>query len=340
MTTAVVILNWNGAQHLETYLPSVAEHSKEARVIVADNGSTDESEAVVNRFEGVEWLALPQNYGFAEGYNRALKQIEADIYVLLNSDVRVTANWLEAPLNRIVNDESVGAVQPKILADQRPSAFEYAGAAGGYIDALGYPYCRGRIFDTVEEDKGQYDDAVPVDWATGACCFVRASAWHALGGLDGSYFAHMEEIDFCWRLRRAGYSCWVEPSSMVFHLGGGTLQYASPRKTYLNFRNSLATLTKNAEGGLPLFFKVIVRMILDGVAGIQFVLKGQPKLCWAIIRAHFAYYGKLGKVLSQRSQQHRIGTVSSHSVLIDGPKSIVFSYFASGKKRFSDLKIK
>ncbi|MFK8056645.1 MAG: glycosyltransferase family 2 protein [Saprospiraceae bacterium] len=337
MTTAVVILNWNGVKHLATYLPSVAEHSQGARVIVADNGSTDDSKSVVDQFDGVEWLALPENYGFAEGYNRALKQVEADIYVLLNSDVRVTANWLNAPLSRFSKDEQVGAVQPKILADERPTEFEYAGAAGGYIDSLGYPYCRGRIFDTVEIDKGQYDDAVEVDWATGACCFVRADAYHALGGLDGSYFAHMEEIDFCWRLRRAGYTCWVEPASTVFHLGGGTLQYASPRKTYLNFRNSLTTLTKNAAGGLPLVFKIIVRMKLDGVAGLQFILKGQPKLCWAIIRAHFAFYGKLGTVLGQRKQTHQIGEGSSKSVLAKAPKSIVFSYFASGKKLFSDL---
>lgn len=337
MTTAVVILNWNGAQHLETYLPSVAEFSQGASIIVADNGSTDESKLVVDRFEQVEWLALPQNYGFAEGYNRALREVDADIYVLLNSDVRVTASWLDAPLSWFKKDEKVGAVQPKILADERPSEFEYAGAAGGYLDKLGYPYCRGRIFDTVEVDKGQYDEAVQVDWATGACCFVRASAWHALGGLDGSYFAHMEEIDFCWRLRRAGYSCWVEPSSTVYHLGGGTLQYASPRKTYLNFRNSLTTLTKNAESGLPLFLKVVLRMILDGVAGLQFILKGQPKLCWAIIRAHFAFYGKLGKVLGQRKQKHRIGPGNSRSVLTGGPKSIVFSYFAGGKKHFSEL---
>lgn len=338
MTTAVVILNWNGAQHLETYLPSVAEFSQGASIIVADNGSTDESKLVVDRFEQVEWLALPQNYGFAEGYNRALKEVDADIYVLLNSDVRVTASWLDAPLSWFKKDEKVGAVQPKILADERPSEFEYAGAAGGYLDKLGYPYCRGRIFDTVEVDKGQYDEAVQVDWATGACCFVRASAWHALGGLDGSYFAHMEEIDFCWRLRRAGYSCWVEPSSTVYHLGGGTLQYASPQKTYLNFRNSLTTLTKNAESGLPLFLKVVARMMLDGVAGLQFIVKGQPTLCWAIIRAHFAFYGKLGKILAQRKQQHRIGPGNSRSVLRDGPNSIVFSYFAGGKKRFSQLK--
>jgi GT2 family glycosyltransferase len=337
MTTAVVILNWNGKEHLSTYLPSVVEHSQGARIIVADNGSTDESKSVVAKLASVEWLALPQNYGFAEGYNKALQQLEADVYVLLNSDVRVTANWLDAPLQRLASDEKVGAVQPKILADERPTEFEYAGAAGGYIDALGYPYCRGRIFDTVEVDEGQYDEAVEVDWATGACCFVRANAYHALGGLDGSYFAHMEEIDFCWRLRRAGYSCWAEPASTVYHLGGGTLQYASPRKTYLNFRNSLTTLTKNSAGGLSLLVKLYLRLLLDGVAGLQFILKGQPKLCWAIVRAHFAYYGKLGEVLSQRKLAHAIGEGSSASVLETGPKSIVYNYFAAGKKHFSEL---
>ena len=346
MTTAIVILNWNGEDHLTTYLPSVVQYSTGARIIVADNGSTDESKAIVDRFEDVEWLSLPQNYGFAEGYNKALKQVKADVYVLLNSDVRVTANWLDAPLERLNSDKKVGAVQPKILADERPTEFEYAGAAGGYIDTLGYPYCRGRIFDTVEIDQGQYDDAVEIDWATGACCFVRASAYHALGGLDGSYFAHMEEIDFCWRLRRAGYTCWVEPSSAVYHLGGGTLQYASPRKTYLNFRNSLSTLTKNAERGLSLFVKVVLRMKLDGIAGLQFILKGQPKLCWAIIRAHFAFYGMFRTVLGQRKQEHSVGVGSSSSVLVTrpelfegkAPKSIVLAYFLQGKKTFFDLK--
>ncbi len=332
-SVAVVILNWNGAQHLQTYLPSVVEHSAGARIIVADNGSTDTSKAIVERFAAVEWLPLPQNYGFAEGYNRALALVQADVYVLLNSDVRVSEAWLEAPLARLAADSSVGAVQPKVLADERPHEFEYAGAAGGYLDALGYPYCRGRIFATIEQDEGQYDAPALIDWATGACCFVRASAWHQLGGLDGSYFAHMEEIDFCWRLRRAGYTCWVEPSSTVCHLGGGTLQYASPRKTFLNFRNSLTTLTKN-ELAVSLPLKLTTRLLLDGAAGMQFVAAGQGANLWAVMRAHAAFYAKLPGVLRNR-REHADTAVAVES---NGPvHSIVLAYYLLGKRRFSEL---
>ena len=332
MTVAVVILNWNGRDHLATYLPSVVAHSAGARLVVADNGSTDDSAAVVATFPAVEWLALPENYGFAEGYNRALARVDAEVYVLLNSDVRVTAGWLDAPLRRLRADPRAAAVQPKVLADRQPTHFEYAGAAGGYLDALGYPYCRGRVFDAVEADRGQYDDAARIDWATGACCFVRAAAYREVGGLDGSYFAHMEEIDLCWRLRRAGYTCWVEPDSAVYHLGGGTLQYASPRKTYLNFRNSLTTLLKNAPAR-QLLYALPARLLLDGVAALRFLASGQPRALWAVVRAHFAFYARVPAALRARRTSPR--AIRPRRL---GPSgSVVLDYYARGRETFAAL---
>ena len=332
MTVAIVILNWNGFAHLRTYLPSVVQHSSGARIIVADNGSTDNSREALTPFPAVEWLSLDRNYGFTGGYNRALAQVEADVYVLLNSDVRVTAGWLQAPLSRLRHHGEVAAVQPKILADARPTQFEYAGACGGYLDALGYPYCRGRIFDQVEQDHGQYDDARPIDWASGACCFVRASSWHELGGFDESFFAHMEEIDLCWRMRRAGHEVWVEPGSTVHHLGGGTLAYASPNKTYLNFRNSLASLVRN-ETGLTRWLKLLARLALDGLAGLKFLVAGEPSHTWAILRAHGAFYGRLSAVLQHRHVPQIQGKATSC-----GPvKSILWQFYVRGQKTFSHL---
>ena len=334
LSTAVVILNWNGAAHLATYLPSVVEHSAGARIVVADNGSTDGSEGVVAGFTEVEWLALRQNYGFAEGYNQALGRIPADVYVLLNSDVRVSAQWLQAPLDLLARDERIAAVQPKILADARPESFEYAGAAGGYLDSLGYPYCRGRIFDTIERDVGQYDDVVQVDWASGACCFIRASAWRAVGGLDGNFFAHMEEIDLCWRLRRADYVCVVTPASVVYHLGGGTLAYLDSRKTYLNFRNSLATLVKNlpVRRLLPV---LLVRLLLDGVAAIKFLLSGKPRHFSAIFIAHLTFYVWLPELWRGRAGSFgdKLSVETDHQQVT----SIVWQYFVRGRKTYAAL---
>lgn len=338
-TVAIVILNWNGRAHLARYLPSVIEHSVGARVVVADNGSTDDSELVARAFRDVEWLPLGENFGYAEGYNRALAAVEAGVFVLLNSDVRVTDGWLPPLLARFAADPTLGAAQPKILADERPTEFEYAGAAGGYLDALGYPYCRGRIFDTVEEDTGQYDGARACDWASGACLFVRASALRAVGGLDASYFAHMEEIDLCWRLRRAGYGVWVDPASVVYHLGGGTLKYASPRKTYLNFRNSLTTLFKNhrVRRALP---RLLVRTVLDAVAGLRFLFAGQPAAARAVLRAHGGFYRGLcaGRRARGRfaARFPEADDAALHSV---GPpvRSIVWAYYARGRRRFSEL---
>nr|MBP8033086.1 glycosyltransferase family 2 protein [Bacteroidia bacterium] len=245
---AVVILNWNGKPFLEKFLPTVLQYSSGAQIIVADNQSSDDSVAFLKtQFPQVSVILNPSNDGFATGYNLALKQVKAEYYVLLNSDVEVTENWLQPIIKLMDENLKVAACQPKILDYNHPSKFEYAGAAGGFIDKYGYPFCRGRIFNVLEEDKAQYDTAKEVFWATGACMFVRAEAFWKVGGFDDDYFAHMEEIDVCWRMKNIGYQIYVEPSSKVYHVGGGTLNKLSPRKTFLNFRNNLTTLTKNAS---------------------------------------------------------------------------------------------
>ena len=332
---AVVVLNWNGRDHLRRYLPSVLAHSGDARVVVADNGSTDDSEAVVREL-GAEWLALGRNRGFAGGYNHALARVEADVYVLLNSDVRVTPGWLEAPLRRLAEDGRAGAVQPKVLADERPGEFEYAGAAGGFLDDLGYPYCRGRIFATLEADAGQYDAAVRCDWASGAACFVRAGAWRHVGGFDASYFAHMEEIDLCWRMRRAGYTVWCEPASAVYHLGGGTLAYASPRKTFLNFRNSLQTLLRNGGDAGAVLPRLLARQVLDGMAGLRFLARGEFASFAAVVRAHLAFYRRARGTWAARGVAIAFPGGGTPAV---GPRvrSIVAEYYLRGRRRFSEL---
>ncbi len=246
MEIKIVILNWNGRAHLERFLPSVVSHSTGASVVVADNGSDDDSAAFLRKhYPQVELLLLDKNYGYAEGYNRALEQVAADCYVLLNSDVEVEEGWLGPLAKLMASNERIAALAPKILSYDRPGYFEYAGASGGFLDAFGYPFCRGRILDTIEQDDGQYDTSRDVFWASGACMMVRADVFRKLGGFDGDFFAHMEEIDFCWRAQLAGYRIMVEPRSRVFHLGGGTLPNNSPRKLYLNYRNNLSMLYKN-----------------------------------------------------------------------------------------------
>ncbi|MCR5131217.1 MAG: glycosyltransferase family 2 protein [Prevotella sp.] len=246
MKTAVVILNWNGRKMMEQYLPSVMEHtSGDASVIVADNASSDDSLAFLEEnYPDVRIIRLEENYGFADGYNRALKQVEADYFVLLNSDVEVTPHWLEPLVDYMDAHEEVAACQPKILSYVAKGKFEYAGASGGFIDKYGYPFCRGRVFDMVEEDEGQYDDVYQIHWATGACLLIRSKDYWAVGGLDSRYFAHNEEIDFCWRLRILGRQIVCQPSSVIYHLGGGTLPKGNSRKTFLNFRNNLTMLYK------------------------------------------------------------------------------------------------
>lgn len=334
--TAVVILNWNGLSWLQTFLQQVIDLSPEADVIVADNGSTDGSLAYLKSL-GVWTLELGHNYGFAGGYNHALQQLPHTFTVLLNSDVEVSQNWLKPLINRLKEDPSLGAVQPKIKAYKNKNYFEFAGASGGFLDALAYPYCRGRIFDTLEPDAGQYDQATKIHWASGAAFAIQRSLFIDHHGFDEDFFAHQEEIDLCWRLRNAGYSIMVEPEAVVYHVGGGTLDYENPRKVFLNFRNNLWMLTKNhPQGDLATVLVIFFRLVLDGLAGIQFLLKGKWKSTWAIVRAHFAFYAGLPQKWKVR-QYLKFQNSGKPQALPLQKGSIVFQYFLSGKKRFNEL---
>lgn len=280
--TSVIILNWNGAKHLRTYLPSVVAHTKGAELIVADNGSTDESlEVLAKEFPTVKTIVLDQNYGFAEGYNRAIAQVDSEYVVLLNSDVETPEGWLDPLLDYMESHPEVAAVQPKIRSWVHKARFEHAGAAGGYINRLGYPYCRGRVLWKVEEDHGQYDTIVNVDWTSGACMCVRTQVYKDCGGLDAAFFAHMEEIDLCWRMRNKGWKLACIPQSVVYHLGGGSLNYESPRKTYLNHRNNLLMIYKNKKHPFGVLF---VRFFLDYAAAFFYLLQGR----WGAFKAVFA----------------------------------------------------
>lgn len=279
---SVIILNWNGAKHLRTYLPSVVAHTKGAELIVADNGSTDESlEVLAKEFPTVKTIVLDQNYGFAEGYNRAIAQVDSEYVVLLNSDVETPEGWLDPLLDYMESHPEVAAVQPKIRSWVHKARFEHAGAAGGYINRLGYPYCRGRVLWKVEEDHGQYDTIVNVDWTSGACMCVRTQVYKDCGGLDAVFFAHMEEIDLCWRMRNKGWKLACIPQSVVYHLGGGSLNYESPRKTYLNHRNNLLMIYKNKKHPFGVLF---VRFFLDYAAAFFYLLQGR----WGAFKAVFA----------------------------------------------------
>ena len=289
-TVAVVILNWNGKKFLKQFLPSVlASTYNNMRVVVADNASTDDSVAFVQQqFPTVEVLTSNENFGFAKGYNFFLQQVKSDYYVLLNSDVEVTKNWIEPIIELMEADKSIAACQPKLLAYHQKDTFEYAGASGGWIDTLGYPFSRGRVFDVLEEDNGQYNDAMPVFWASGAAFFIKAELFHAMHGFDDFFFAHQEEIDLCWRLQRNGYKIMVCPQSVVYHVGGGTLPTGNPQKVFLNFRNNLIMITKN----MPLqqlIWKLPLRIALDAVSAWKELLSGKPGYWWAVVRAHFAY---------------------------------------------------
>lgn len=334
---AVVILNFNGKKLLERYLPSVLAHSPGAQVYLADNASTDDSLAFVSKqYKSVRCIALGKNHGFAGGYNEALRQVQADYYVLLNSDVEVTAGWLDLPLKVMQADHSIAACQPKILAYQAKDTFEYAGASGGFIDKYGYPFCRGRMFNELEKDTGQYNDTREVFWASGACMFVRAYVFHELGGFDAGYFAHMEEIDLCWRMKNTGRRVFVVPASMVYHLGGGTLNKLSARKTFLNFRNNLLTLTKNYHSNRWIFI-LLARLVLDGIAGLKFLLEGRPLHMLAVIRAHFSYYSRLPGVLRTRVKLRSQAAFSpSRAQMYDG--NIVGAFYLDKIRRFSGLK--
>lgn len=332
MKVAVVILNWNGQKFLEQFLPSVIRYSSEdAEVIVADNGSTDESIKVLKqKFPKVRIVELTENKGFTGGYNAALKQVDADYYVLLNSDIEVTKDWIKPIIGLMERDTTIAACQPKIISFDDKSRFEYAGAAGGYIDWLGYPFCRGRIFEETEQDKGQYNDECEVFWATGACMFVRPSVFHNVGGFDEHFFAHMEEIDLCWRMKNLGHKVYYSPHSTVYHVGGGTLGKENPQKTFLNFRNNLYLLLKN----LPLermIFVLILRFLMDGVAVLRFLAQGNGKSSLAVLRAY----------LEVTINTLRVGRGSDtpHAYKLSGvyQMSIVIEHFLNKKKKFTEL---
>ncbi|GJM31951.1 MAG: hypothetical protein DHS20C18_09520 [Saprospiraceae bacterium] len=338
---AIVILNYNGKGHLEKFLPSVQKSLYDnLEIIVADNGSTDDSVAFLQKnYPQVKCLQLTTNYGFAEGYNQALELVDADYYVLLNSDVEVPTDWVRPLISYMENNQEVAACQPKIKAYHQKDTFEYAGAAGGWLDSLGYPFCRGRIFDFVEKDNGQYDQNSEIFWASGAALVIRAPLFHKIGGFDGDYFAHAEEIDLCWRLKRAGYKIEVVSDSEVYHVGGGTLEYNTPRKAFLNFRNSLFTLLKN-EPVEKLIWLLPLRLIMDALAGVLFLSQGKFQHIISIIKAHWSFLGGAGKAwqkrrfYNQRIKSVRIGPANTGAIFRG---SIVWQYYGLGKKRFYQL---
>ncbi|NHF60074.1 glycosyltransferase family 2 protein [Flavobacteriaceae bacterium TP-CH-4] len=327
---AIVILNWNGQLLLESYLPSVLRYSEDADIYVADNASTDGSVAFLKaHFPSVKIIQNTVNGGFAKGYNDALKQVDADIFCLLNSDVEVTENWL-VPIQRLfAENPQIAIVQPKILDLIKRDHFEYAGAAGGFLDQLGYPFCRGRIFQALEKDEGQYDDTREIFWATGACMFIRKTVFNSLGGFDEAYFAHQEEVDLCWRAKNEGHQVYYVGESKVYHLGGSTLSNMNPKKTYLNFRNSLFSITKNLPRRKALLI-IMIRLLLDGVAALRFIFQFKFSHCWAILRAHFSFYRQFGKMYRKREKANFI---LKYYVV----KSIVWSHFVHQIEKFSDL---
>lgn len=335
---AVVILNWNGRDFLAQFLPSVTKysHQEDTRVYVADNGSTDASlEFLRENYPQVKIIEMPINHGFAGGYNEALKHIDAEYYVILNSDVEVTENWIEPVISYMDKNPNVAACQPKILAHHDKTRFEHAGAAGGFIDKYGYPFCQGRIFNKFEHDEGQYDEIKSIFWATGACMFIRAKLYKDLGGFDADFFAHMEEIDLCWRLKNRGYEIKYIPQSKIYHVGGGTLPNQSPRKIYLNFRNNLYLLYKNLPTS-KFHRTLLLRFVLDGIAATKFFLGAEMKQSFAVFRAHMTFYRTLKSYRGKRKSLLEYNNKSNLSEIY--PKSIVYNYYVKGIYTFDKLK--
>jgi GT2 family glycosyltransferase len=326
---AIVILNWNGQKLLEMFLPSVIEFSQQSTIYVADNASTDHSvDFLKTNFPMVKIIRNKENFGFAKGYNEALKTIDAEIYALVNSDIEVTENWLQPIIAEFDNKFSTAIIQPKILDYKNKNYFEYAGAAGGFIDQYGYPFCRGRIFQTIEQDNKQYDDNCEIFWASGACFFIRKHVFDELNGFDADFFAHQEEIDLCWRAFNKNHKIKYVASSLVFHVGGATLGQENPKKTFLNFRNSLLMLTKNLPKS-GLYQILLSRMILDAFAGFRFIAKGEFKHFLAILQAHFSFYKLFSKTYNKRE---KIQARNYFKI-----KSIVFCYFLKNGKVFGKL---
>jgi GT2 family glycosyltransferase len=330
---AVVILNWNGKKYLEQFLPSVVASSyPNLEIIIGDNASTDDSVSFLKViYPQLRIIENDQNYGFAGGYNRVLAQVNADYFVLLNSDVEVNGEWIEPVVQLMETKPQIAVAQPKILSYQDKKSFEYAGAAGGFIDYLGYPFCRGRIFDTVEKDLGQYDEAKEIFWASGAALFIKKTAWIEIGGFDEDFFAHMEEIDLCWRLKNLGYQIWYCPDAKVYHVGGGTLNAESPFKTFLNFRNNLWMIQKNYLPASALF-KVIIRFFMDFLSLLKFLFEGKTKNAAAVSKAHVAFLRNWKKNASKRPAHFK-----KYNATGVYPRSIVWQYFVRNKKKFTDL---
>ncbi len=332
LKTAVVILNWNGRQLLEQFLPSILNFTPEnVDVYVADNASTDDSITFIkDNYPTVNIVINKENGGYAKGYNDALKHINADIYCLINSDIEVTENWVPPVVNLFKKEKDTAIIQPKILDFKDKTKFEYAGAGGGFIDFFGYPYCRGRVFNSLETDNNQFNLTSEIFWASGACFFIRSTVFHQLGGFDEDYFAHQEEIDLCWRAQNEGFVVKYVGTSTVYHVGGATLQESNPRKTFLNFRNSLLNIVKNVPGK-NLFLVIFVRLVLDGVAGLKFALELRPVHTWSVLKAHISFYKNLNKFIKKRKQIQRKSNYSIHT-------SVVWQHFVLQRRKFNNLK--
>lgn len=333
-SVAIVILNWNGRLYLERFLPSVmASTYPVLQVVIVDNASADDSiEYLQQNFPSINIVRLPQNFGYAGGYNRGLKQVQADYYILLNSDVEVQPAWIEPVIQLMENDRSIAVCQPKILMYDHKEMFEYAGASGGWLDHLGYPFARGRIFDVCEKDNGQYDSAEPIFWASGAAMFVRSKVYHELGGLDEFFFAHQEEIDFCWRVQLAGHKVYACPASVVYHVGGGTLPKGNKRKVFLNFRNNLIMLAKNLPPGQALW-KLPFRLVLDTISACKSLFEGQGVYFVAIFKAHFAFLAWIpGRRQKSIFPEKRSGRLTGWYA-----GSVVWQHFVKGKTRFDEI---
>jgi len=336
--TAIVILNWNGLVYLKMFLGTVIKHSLDSDTIVcvADNGSTDGSvEWITESFQDVKLVRLDKNHGFAGGYNFAIKQLDAKYFLLLNSDIEVTRGWLQPLVSFMDSNPDVASCQPKILSYYHKDYFEHAGAAGCFIDKYGYPFCRGRILNNIEKDTQQYDTQIDVFWSSGACMIVRAEAWEKCGGFDAGFFAHMEEIDLCWRFNKAGYRVSYIPGSVVYHVGGGTLPYDSPFKVYLNFRNSLFLLYKNLPDNK---FRTVIlkRKLLDGLAAVMFLLKGNFGAFISVFKAHMDYYKALPELKVKRELVKKLTGNNIPAPILN--KSIVFEFYVKGNKTYNSLK--
>jgi GT2 family glycosyltransferase len=332
-TLSIVILNYNGMHFLQQFLPSVLMFSNQAEIVIADNASTDNSvDFLRNTYPELRLIQNSKNGGFAQGYNDALKELKSDYYLLLNSDIEVTENWL-LPLMNAMQDPSVAGCQPKVLSYHKRICFEHAGAAGGFLDKNYFPFCRGRIVDQFENDYGQYDGTTEVFWATGAAFLIRSNLFHEVGGFDDAFFAHMEEIDLCWRIKKKGYRFLAVPESVIYHVGGGTLPYLSPKKSYLNFRNSLFMLVKNHDGFLAP--KLFIRLVLDGIAGIRFLIRGEWKQFGSVLMAHKDFYKHFATLKQQRDEIRKTSTTFNSNGLYRG--NILWARYFKGISRFSEL---